>query len=97
MRQAGDAEKEAIPPPTHQFLVRRIVTKPILSPGLAAYNSFHQSAARQILEVIMALHKSLNPILEFPAKPEADYEAEVAEWLEAFEQVVDEEGANKGA
>src|SRR5450755_1719821 len=45
----------------------------------------------------MALHKSLNPIIEFPVKPEADYEAEVAEWLEAFEQVVDEEGTNKGA
>ena len=45
----------------------------------------------------MALHKSMNTLIEFPVKPEADYEEEVAEWLEAFDQVVDEEGANKGA
>ncbi|HZD31162.1 MAG TPA: hypothetical protein VE779_05815, partial [Candidatus Angelobacter sp.] len=45
----------------------------------------------------MALHKSLNPVIEFPAKPEADYQQEVAEWLEAFDDVVDAEGPNKGA
>ncbi len=47
----------------------------------------------------MALHKSLNTLIEFPVKPEvdSDSEQEVAEWLEAFDQVVDEEGANKGA
>jgi pyruvate dehydrogenase E1 component len=45
----------------------------------------------------MALHKSLNTLLEFPVKPEADYEEEVAEWIEAFDQVIDEEGASKGA
>src|ERR1022692_4187363 len=45
----------------------------------------------------MALHKSLNTIIEFPVKPEAEYQEEVAEWLEAFDQVLDEEGANKGA
>ena len=57
----------------------------------------NQLTARQILEVTVALHKSLNTLIEFPVKPEADYEAEVAEWLEAFDQVVDDEGANKGA
>src|ERR1017187_1717391 len=45
----------------------------------------------------MALHKSLNTLIEFPVKPQADYQEEVAEWLEAFDQVLDEEGANQGA
>ena len=45
----------------------------------------------------MALHKSVNPVIEFPVKPEVEYEQEVAEWLEAFDQVVDDEGPNKGA
>ncbi len=50
-----------------------------------------------IAEVTVALHKSLNPVIEFPVKPEVDHEKEVAEWLEAFDQVVDDEGPNKGA
>ena len=49
----------------------------------------------------MALHKSVNPVLEFPVKPEVDHaevdrEQEVAEWVEAFEQVVEQEGAARG-
>jgi len=48
----------------------------------------------------VALHK-LNPVLEFPAKSEADYadvdrEEEVAEWVEAFGQVVEQEGTARG-
>ncbi|HWS97856.1 MAG TPA: pyruvate dehydrogenase (acetyl-transferring), homodimeric type, partial [Candidatus Methylomirabilis sp.] len=42
------------------------------------------------------MHKSLNPVIEFPLQPESDYQQEVAEWLEAFDQVVDDEGPNKG-
>ncbi|HTV65601.1 MAG TPA: pyruvate dehydrogenase (acetyl-transferring), homodimeric type [Bryocella sp.] len=34
--------------------------------------------------------------MEFPASPEMDTEEEIAEWLEAFNQVVDEEGASRG-
>ena len=44
----------------------------------------------------MALHKSVNPILEFPAQPEADHEEEISEWMEAFDQVIEEEGAERG-
>ncbi len=44
----------------------------------------------------MALHKSVNPILEFPAQPEADHEEEISEWMEAFDQVIEEEGADRG-
>ena len=35
-------------------------------------------------------------VLEFPSNPEIDSEEEVAEWLEAFDQVVDGEGTNRG-
>src|SRR5271169_2994579 len=45
----------------------------------------------------MATQEINTRIIEFPVKPEADHEEEVAEWLEAFDQIVDEEGANKGA
>ena len=48
----------------------------------------------------MAVH---NPaVLEFPASPEIvdeigkEQNAEVAEWIEAFNQVVDEEGKERG-
>jgi pyruvate dehydrogenase E1 component len=37
-----------------------------------------------------------NRILEFPASAEIDSEEEVAEWLEAFDQVVDAEGSQRG-
>jgi pyruvate dehydrogenase E1 component len=37
-----------------------------------------------------------NRVLEFPLKPEADAEEEVAEWLEAFNQVVENEGTSRG-
>ena len=59
--------------------------------------SLDLTAVGQIFEVTVALHKSLKTLIEFPVKPEADYGEEVAEWLEAFDQVIDEEGANKGA
>jgi pyruvate dehydrogenase E1 component len=36
------------------------------------------------------------PVLEFPTSPEIDSEEEVAEWLEAFDEVVDDEGARRG-
>ncbi len=35
-------------------------------------------------------------ILEFPTSPEMDSEEEIAEWLEAFDQVVGDEGARRG-
>jgi pyruvate dehydrogenase E1 component len=35
-------------------------------------------------------------VLEFPSTPEIDSEEEIAEWLEAFDEVVDEEGARRG-
>ena len=44
----------------------------------------------------MATHELTSRILEFPASPEMDTEEEIAEWLEAFNQVVDEEGASRG-
>jgi len=45
----------------------------------------------------MATQEIKNRILEFPAAPRTDSEEEeVAEWIEAFDQVVEEEGANRG-
>jgi pyruvate dehydrogenase E1 component len=43
----------------------------------------------------LATHE-IHQVLEFPANPEMDTEEEVAEWLEAFDQVVEGEGANRG-
>jgi len=37
-----------------------------------------------------------NQVLEFPLQPEADTEEEVAEWLEAFDQIVENEGPIRG-
>jgi len=39
----------------------------------------------------------MNPVLEFPVKLETDFDQEMAEWLEAFDEVVDDQGPNKGA
>ncbi len=44
----------------------------------------------------MATQEINNQVLEFPLKPEADSEEEVAEWLEAFDQVVESEGTTRG-
>ena len=44
----------------------------------------------------MATVEIHNRILEFPPSAEIDSEEEVAEWLEAFDQVVDAEGAHRG-
>jgi len=45
----------------------------------------------------MATQEIKNRILEFPAAPGMDsQEEEVAEWIEAFDQVVEEEGTNRG-
>ena len=45
----------------------------------------------------MATQEINNSILEFPAEPEGNLEEEeVAEWIEAFDQVVREEGAHRG-
>jgi len=44
----------------------------------------------------MATYEINNRLLEFPAKPEMDSEEEVAEWLEAFDQVIEGEGTNRG-
>ncbi len=44
----------------------------------------------------MATQEVNNRVLEFPSQPEADTEEEVAEWLEAFDQVVEDEGATRG-
>ncbi len=41
--------------------------------------------------------QELSPrVLEFPSNPEIDPEEEIAEWLQAFDELVDEEGANRG-
>ena len=40
--------------------------------------------------------KEIHQVLEFPSNPEMDSEEEVAEWLEAFDQVVEGEGTNRG-
>ncbi|HZL68340.1 MAG TPA: hypothetical protein VFC29_25500, partial [Candidatus Limnocylindrales bacterium] len=50
----------------------------------------------QIAEVNVATQEVNNRVLEFPLKPEVDSEEEVAEWLEAFDQVVENEGATRG-
>ena len=44
----------------------------------------------------MATQEVDNRVLEFPLQPEADSEEEVAEWLEAFDQVVENEGTTRG-
>ena len=43
----------------------------------------------------MAIHE-IHPVLEFPTNPEIDREEEVAEWLEAFDELVGQDGANHG-
>ena len=44
----------------------------------------------------MATHEINNRILTFPSNPRLDSEEEMAEWIEAFDQVVDEEGTQRG-
>ena len=44
----------------------------------------------------MATQEVNNRILEFPMQPEVDSEEEVAEWLEAFNQVVEDHGTTRG-
>ena len=44
----------------------------------------------------MATVEIQNRILEFPASPEIDSEEEVAEWIEAFDQLVEAEGSQRG-
>ncbi len=44
----------------------------------------------------MATKEIHNPVLEFPSSREIDTEEETAEWLEAFEQIVAEEGTHRG-
>jgi pyruvate dehydrogenase E1 component len=43
----------------------------------------------------VAIHE-ISPVIEFPTNPEIDREEEVAEWLEAFDEVVDQEGSHRG-
>jgi len=43
----------------------------------------------------VAIHE-IHPVLEFPSNPEFDREEEVAEWLEAFDELVAQDGANRG-
>src|SRR5215469_7062772 len=40
--------------------------------------------------------QEVHQLLEFPASPEVESEEEVAEWLEAFDQVVNGEGCHRG-
>src|SRR5579864_8794539 len=44
----------------------------------------------------MATQEIQRTVLEFPSKPEIDSEEEITEWLEAFDQVVEGEGARRG-
>ncbi|MGA8875724.1 MAG: pyruvate dehydrogenase (acetyl-transferring), homodimeric type, partial [Candidatus Korobacteraceae bacterium] len=39
----------------------------------------------------------IHPVIEFPSNPQIDSEEEVAEWLEAFDEVVDQDGNNRGS
>ncbi|MGA7463554.1 MAG: pyruvate dehydrogenase (acetyl-transferring), homodimeric type, partial [Candidatus Korobacteraceae bacterium] len=39
----------------------------------------------------------IHPVIEFPSNPQIDSEKEVAEWLEAFDEVVDQDGNNRGS
>src|ERR1017187_10892091 len=72
---------------------RRLILRNIeverLHPGGAAISS-------QIAEVNVATQEVNNRILEFPLQPEADTEEEVPEWLEAFDQVVENQGTSRG-
>ncbi|HLI61810.1 MAG TPA: pyruvate dehydrogenase (acetyl-transferring), homodimeric type [Terriglobales bacterium] len=43
----------------------------------------------------MALHE-MRPVLEFPITPQVDSQEEVAEWLEAFDQMLEAEGPQRG-
>ncbi len=40
--------------------------------------------------------QEIHQVLEFPSTPEIESEEEVAEWLEAFDQVVEGEGSHRG-
>ncbi len=44
----------------------------------------------------MATQELPTRVLEFPLSPEMDSEEEIAEWLEAFDQVLDDEGPRRG-
>lgn len=44
----------------------------------------------------MAIHE-VHPVIEFPSNPQIDSEEEVAEWLAAFDEVVDQEGNHRGS
>ena len=44
----------------------------------------------------MATQELATQVLEFPSTPEIDSEEEIAEWLEAFDEVVEGEGARRG-
>ena len=44
----------------------------------------------------MATQEINTRVLQFPAKPEMDSDEEIAEWIEAFDQVVEDEGASRG-
>jgi pyruvate dehydrogenase E1 component len=59
-------------------------------------DSEQRPGSGQIAEVNVATQEINNRVLEFPLKPETDAEQEVAEWVEAFNQVVDSEGSTRG-
>ena len=44
----------------------------------------------------MATQELAPRVLEFPSNPEIDSEEEIAEWLQAFDEVVDDEGPRRG-
>jgi len=44
----------------------------------------------------VATQELATQVLEFPSTPEIDSEEEIAEWLEAFDEVVEGEGARRG-
>ncbi|HKD85929.1 MAG TPA: pyruvate dehydrogenase (acetyl-transferring), homodimeric type [Terriglobales bacterium] len=43
----------------------------------------------------MAIHE-LHPVITFPTNPDMDRKEEVGEWLEAFDEIIDAEGAQRG-
>ena len=44
----------------------------------------------------MATYEINNRVLEFPAKPAVDSEEEIAEWIEALNEVIEDEGTGRG-
>ena len=56
----------------------------------------HSACMVSIIEGRVATYEVNSRVLEFPFNREMDSEEEVAEWLEAFDEIVEEEGRQRG-